>query len=94
MAEVSRMVTVARWEWPWEDGAARAGTDIEVQVDKERNRVDLEIEQGIEECVSVRMTGREVNRLVAALLKAQAQLAVGDPELGELVNTLRKLATP
>ncbi len=70
---MSRMVTVSKWSWPWDD-TDRAQSDIEVQVDTQLNRVDLEIDQGIEEVVSVRMTGAEVNQLVEALQQAQRRL--------------------
>ncbi|KKL49520.1 hypothetical protein LCGC14_2314670 [marine sediment metagenome] len=75
---------VARWEWPWQwerNGYAfsRAGAEIEVRVDTMDNIVELNIDQGVEECVSVRMTGGEVNQLVGALRKAQGELKESTP---------------
>ena len=75
---------VARWEWPWQgerNGSAfsRAASEIEVHVDTKNNIVELDVDQGVEECVCLRMTGAEVNQLVDTLRKAQGDLKESTP---------------
>jgi len=98
MLVMSRHVTIAAWEWAWQwvnNGFAfsRAQTDVRVTIDTVWNVVELDVDQGVDEAVTMRMTGAEVNTLIDALREAQARLA-GDNDIGALVHTLRKLATP